>query len=212
MTLRVVVADDHPLFLDGLRLLLESAGIDVVGTAPGGAELLALLDEVAADVAVVDLDMPGVDGATVTRELARRRPDLPVLILTMHDDDGSVDRVLRAGARGYVVKGAAHGTVVRAVRAVADGDVVLAGGVGRALLVAEPRKTGSGPVCGLTEREHEVLALVARGYGNARVAAELHLSVKTVQNHVSNILTKLGVGSRAAAVAAARDLGIGDGT
>ncbi len=208
MTVRAVLADDHPLFLDGLRLLLESAGITVVGTATTGHELLDLLEQVDADVAVVDLDMPELDGVATTREIERRRPGLPVLVLTMHDADAAVQKALRAGARGYVVKGAAHGTVVRSLIAVAEGDVVLAGGVGRELL-GRPLSSGSRPFPALTDRETEVLGLVARGYPNARISTELHLSLKTVQNHVSNIMGKLGATSRAQVVAADRDAGVG---
>lgn len=208
MTLRVLLADDHPVFLDGLRLLLETAKFEVVGAATNGAELLEQAQRTPADVAVVDLDMPVLGGIDATRELARRHPTLAVLVLTMHDDDESVRRVLQAGAQGYVLKGAPHGTLVRAVHAVAAGDTVLADGVGRGVL-ANPPVASPGALPGLTTREAEVLALVAQGKGNAAIAGELHLSLKTVQNHVSNLMGKLGVDSRAAAVARARDAGVG---
>jgi DNA-binding NarL/FixJ family response regulator len=209
MTIRVLLADDHPLFLDGLRLLLESAGLHVVGTARNGQELLDLAASVEADVAVVDLDMPVVGGVEATAQLVRAHPELAVLALTMHDDDDSVRRALAAGARGYVVKGAAHGSVVRAVQAVADGDTVLSGGVaGNVLSVAAQARPGP-TVPGLTEREREVLELVARGLGNAVIAQRLHLSLKTVQNLVSSIFGKLQVTSRAEAVVRARDAGLG---
>jgi DNA-binding NarL/FixJ family response regulator len=207
--MRVLLADDHPLFLDGLRLLLETAGVEVVGTARDGHELLELADRVAADVAVVDLDMPGVDGTAATADLARRHPELAVLVLTMHDDDTSVRRALHAGARGYVVKGAGHGAVVRALHAVADGDTVLSSGVGRTILTAPAERRPTSPFPELTEREREVLELVARGHGNAAIAGHLHLSLKTVQNHVSSVFGKLRVTSRAEAVARARDVGVG---
>jgi DNA-binding NarL/FixJ family response regulator len=208
MTIRVLLADDHPPFLDGLRLLLETAGLQVVATARDGRELLDLAAGHEADVAVVDVDMPGLDGVAAAAELARRHPDLAVLMLTMHDDDASVRRALTAGARGYVVKGAGHGAVVRAVQAVADGDTVLSGGVGRGLLTGASTSAAV-PFPELTEREREVLDLVAQGLGNAAIAQRLHLSLKTVQNHVSSVLTKLSVGSRAEAVARARDHGLG---
>jgi DNA-binding NarL/FixJ family response regulator len=207
MTIRVLLADDHPLFLDGLRLLLETAGVQVVGCARDGAELLDLAATADADVAVVDLDMPGLDGAAVTAALTERHPELGVLVLTMHDDDRSVRRALAAGARGYVVKGAAHGSVVRAVQTVADGDTVLSGDVGRHLLTGGGASRGVFPE--LTDREREILDLVARGLGNGAIAAQLHLSLKTVQNHVSNVFGKLDVTSRAEAVARARDVGLG---
>ncbi|TFV66175.1 UNVERIFIED_ORG: response regulator transcription factor [Bacillus sp. AZ43] len=205
MSIRVLLADDHPLFLDGLRLLLETAGLTVVGAAGTGAELLALAAEHEADVAVVDVDMPAVDGVTAVAELRRRHPRIGVLMLTMHDDAASVRRALDAGALGYVLKGAGHGAVVRAVQAVAEGDTVLSGGVGPALL-------GGGdpyPLPQLTAREREVLERVARGEGNAVIARALHVSLKTVQNNVSSIFGKLGVSTRAEAVARARDAGIG---
>jgi DNA-binding NarL/FixJ family response regulator len=210
MTLRVAIADDHPLFLDGLRLLLETTpDLEVVVTAPDGEQLLQQLEGVNVDVVVVDLDMPGVDGADAARRLVALRPGLPVLVLTMHDDGGSAVRALRAGARGYVLKGAGHGAIVRAVRAVADGDTVLGGIVGHAVVEAAT----TGPVRhsfpGLTDREHEVLELVARGRDNTAIANRLFLSVKTVQNHVSNLLTKLDAGSRGELVARARDGGLG---
>jgi DNA-binding NarL/FixJ family response regulator len=128
VTLRVAIADDHPLFLDGLRLLLATTpDIEVVAAAADGEQLLRALESVDADVIVVDLDMPGLDGAEVARRLVALRPGVPVLVLTMHDDGDSAVRALRAGARGYVLKGAGHGAIVRAVRAVADGDTVLGG-------------------------------------------------------------------------------------
>jgi DNA-binding NarL/FixJ family response regulator len=207
VTVRVLLADDHPLFLDGLRLLLETAGVEVVGTACNGHELLELADRVAADVAVVDLDMPGVDGTGATAHLARRHPNLAVLVLTMHDDDTSVRRALHAGARGYVVKDAGHGAVVRAVHAVADGDTVLSGGVGRTVLTTAAGRRPTSPFAELTEREREVLELIARGQGNAAIAEQLYLSLKTVQQYVSNGFEKLHMTSRAEAVARARDVG-----
>jgi DNA-binding NarL/FixJ family response regulator len=212
MTLRVALADDHPVFLDGLRLLLESAGgIEVVATAADGAGLLdALLDPACrqVDVAVVDVDMPSPDGVEVTARLVRERPDVRVLLLTMHADGATVSRALRVGARGYILKGASTGSIVRAVHAVADGDTVLGGEVGRvvaqsAALSPALRATVDGVT--LTDRDRDVLALVARGHSNGQIAAELHLSVKTVQNYVSSLLTRSGSPTRAALVSWARD-------
>lgn len=205
MTTRVLIADDHPVFLEGLRILLETVPeIDVVGVAADGAELLALASRVAADVAVVDLDMPGTDGATATQALRESHPDLGVLILTMHDDRSSLRRALVAGARGYVLKGAGHGAIARAVLSVADGDTVLSGAIGQKVL--EAAAGSSGPWApGLSEREQEVLDMVAGGLENGEIARRLSLSVKTVQNYVSNLLAKLNAGSRAQLVAIARD-------
>lgn len=206
MTVRVAIADDHPLFLDGLRLLLEtSPGIEVVAAAADGDELLRKLESVVADVVVVDLDMPTTGGVEVARRLAGRSPTPAVLVLTMHDDGQSAVRALGAGARGYVLKGAGHGAIVRAVHAVAEGDTVLGGGVAPAVVQAAASGRGPRPFPQLSDREAEVLDLVAQGKDNAEIARSLYLSVKTVQNHVSNLLTKLGATSRAGLVARARD-------
>lgn len=208
--IRVLVADDHPVFLEGLRLLLDSApGLEVVGAAPDGAALLALAAQASYDVVVVDLDMPGLDGASATRELLALRPGAKVLVLTMHDDEASVQRALRAGARGYLLKGAAQGSIVRAIHALADGETVLSGDVSGAVLKAATTAAPPASFPTLTAREMEVLALVARGLPNPEIARELFLSVKTVQNRVSDLLTKTGCATRAELVAHARDAGIG---
>ncbi|WP_221927806.1 response regulator transcription factor [Isoptericola variabilis] len=212
-----MIADDHPVFLDGLRLLLDTApGIEVVGTAADGAQLLEVAGRTAVDVVVADLDMPGLDGAAAARALLANRSDVAVLVLTMHDDDTSVRRALAAGARGYVLKGAAPGSIVRAVHAVAEGDTVLNGDVGaRVLRAAADARGGAGTtapppgLASLTVREAEVLELVAQGLGNHAIAGRLHLSVKTVQNRVSDLLAKTGAASRAELVARARDAGMG---
>ncbi len=207
--IRVVIADDHPVFREGLELLLDTTDdIHVVGTACDGRELLDLVSGNEIDVAVLDLDMPGIDGVTAARQLTRSHPHVGLLALTMHDDPAMVARALEAGVRGYVLKGAGHGAIARAVRAVAEGDTVLSGPVGDA--VRRGSLQSSGPLLpGLSARESEVLDMVARGLDNHEIARGLHLSVKTVQNHVSALLTKTGVRSRAQLVALARDLGAG---
>ncbi len=206
MTLRVAIADDHPLFLDGLRLLLDTTpDIEVVLAARDGLELLAGLEEVDADVVVVDLDMPGTGGIEVARRLTATAPRTAVLVLTMHDESDVAVRALRAGARGYVLKGAGHGAIVRAVHAVADGDTVLGGAVASALVEAATLSRSGRPFPQLSDREYEVLEHVAQGHDNGAIARTLCLSVKTVQNHVSNLLAKLGARSRAELVAMARD-------
>jgi len=210
VTVRVLIADDHPLFLDGLSMLLQSTpGLEVVGTASDGAALLQAVDTTPFDVAVVDLDMPGVDGAAATRELLQVRPDAAVLVLTMHDDDESVQRSLRAGARGYVLKGAAQGAIVRAIHALAEGDTVLHGGIAARVVRAATESRPSPEFPSLSAREAEVLHLVARGLTNHAIADRLFLSVKTVQNKVSDLLDKTGTRSRAELVAHARDAGLG---
>ena len=205
--IRVLVADDHPVFRDGLQVLLDSTeDLTVVGAAATGEELVALAATTAYDVAVVDLDMPGLDGVSATYRLLGAQPRAGVLVLTMHDDPVSVSRALRAGARGYLLKGAGHGAITRAIRAVADGDTGLGGEVGRGVREAVGSPRAAPPVPGLSERESEVLALVATGADNHQIARTLHLSVKTVQNHVSSLLAKTGARSRAQLVALARDV------
>lgn len=183
--------------------------IDVAGVAADGNGLVELADRVAADVAVIDLDMPGLDGAGAAAELRERHPELRILVLTMHDDEAAVVRALRAGARGYVVKSAGPDAIARAIHAVAAGDTALSGTVGDQVRAAAGRAPATGPIPELSARETEVLDLVARGLGNQEIARRLFLSVKTVQNHVSMLLTKLDVAGRAEAVARARDAGLG---
>lgn len=198
---RVLLADDHPVFLAGLEALLETVpGIDVVGTAADGTALIELAATLEFDVAVIDLDMPGADGVVATEELLRLRPEAGVLILTMHDDTSSLKRCLRAGARGYILKGADHGAIARAIAAVADGDTVIAGSLGRSVRAAVATQALSGED-GLTVREQDVLDLVREGLSNPEIARRLSLSVKTVQNNVSALLTKLAVSSRVQLVA-----------
>ncbi|MGZ8736883.1 MAG: response regulator [Nocardioides sp.] len=210
MSIRVLIADDHPVFLDGLRMLLDSTpDIEVVGTAGDGSALLELAGRIEHDVVVADLDMPAIDGATATRELLAVHPETPVLVLTMHDDEESVHRALRAGARGYVLKGAAQGAIVRAIHALVEGDAVLHGSVGQRVLRAATAVTPSPAFPSLTARDAEVLELVARGMPNQAIAEHLFLSIKTVQNRVSDLLTKTGAVSRAELVAPARDAGLG---
>lgn len=203
--IRVALADDHPVFREGLQVLLESEGdIAVVAVAADGAELITLLEGLEVDVVIVDLDMPVLGGTAAAHTLARTHPGVGILALTMHDDPVTVARALDAGVRGYVLKGAAPGTIARAVRAVHEGDTVLSGGVGEAV-----RRRALDPdrplLPGLSKRESEVLALVARGLDNHEIAGALFLSVKTVQNQVSALLTKTGARTRAELVARARD-------
>ncbi|MFG1709513.1 response regulator transcription factor [Nonomuraea sp. M3C6] len=208
MTTRVLLADDHPVYLEGLRMLLDTVeGIEVVGAASDGACLLELAERVAADVAVIDLDMPYTDGASAAAALRGR---MPVLILTMHGDQAHVAQALRAGARGYILKSAGPTAIARAIIAVAEGDTVLAGAVGERVRDSATRSPSGGPLAELTARETEVLDLVARGLSNAQIGQRLFLSVKTIGNHVSAILAKLDLASRAEAVARARDAGLGE--
>lgn len=210
MTVRVMLVDDHRVFLSGLsRLLADEPWASVVATAGSAAEALEALAVAEPDVAVVDLrlgDAPGItDGVELTAALRRATPGLRVLVLTMHADEVLAQRALAAGATGYVLKDAEPDDVLAAIRQVARGDLVLSGRVAGA---------GSAPVATselpeLTEREREVLDLVARGASTEGIARELFLSTKTVRNRLSQLYAKLGVTSRAEAVVRAREGGLG---
>ncbi|MES5820393.1 response regulator transcription factor [Streptomyces sp. RG80] len=212
-TTRVVIADDHPMYRYGLAAMLGSSGhVDVVAEAANGDDLLAAVDRTAPDVVVTDLAMPGLDGTTATRALLARHPELGVLVLTMHEDDQALFGALRAGARGYLLKDADATEIVRAVLTVAAGDAVYGGAVARRIVdffTGAHRDYAAQVFPQLTAREREVLDLVALGLGNHQIAGRLVLAEKTVRNHVSAILDKLHVSDRAAAVARARDAGIG---
>jgi DNA-binding NarL/FixJ family response regulator len=212
--LTAVVADDHPVFVEGLVTVLEDRGIRVVATAADGAQALAAVAAHNPDVVLMDLSMPSMSGVEATRRVVAEHPATAVVVLTMSDDDESVFAALRAGARGYVVKGAKADDIVRAVTAAAAGEAILGAQVSQRVLDALTARQsfgGASPFRHLTEREREVLDLIARGYDNARIARELGLSDKTVRNHVSMVLNKLPAASRAEAVAAARDAGMGQG-
>ena len=211
MTVRVALADDHPMFRFGLRAVLDaSPEVEVVGEASDGAELLALVAATRPGVVLTDLSMPRMSGAAAIDELARRFPGLGVLVLTMHEDDASLFAALRAGARGYLLKGADRDEIVRAVLAVAAGDAVYGGAIARRVVDFLTGTAARSPALPeLTPRERDVLELLAAGLPTSQVARRLTLSDKTVRNHVSAVLTKLQVPDRAAAVARARDAGLG---
>ena len=207
----VVIADDHPAFRAGLRVLLQDSGVDVVAEAADGPGALEAVVGHRPDVALLDLQMPGLTGVEVTRRLAEVAPQTRVLVLTMIEADETVLAAIRAGAWGYLLKGAGQEEIERAVRAVADGQVVYGTGVAERVRGFFAAHSGAvvPPLPQLSEREREVLRLVAEGRSNGDVARRLFLSEKTVRNHVSTIFTKLGVTDRAQAVARARDAGLG---
>ncbi|WP_067472206.1 response regulator [Actinomadura hibisca] len=213
--LRVVLADDHPVYRDGLRLMLESTGrVEVAGTAADGLDAVLLAERLRPDVVVMDLRMPRMGGVDAIRRVLAARPATGVLVLTMHDDDDSVFAAMLAGARGYLVKGADQEEILRAITAVAGGEVIfgpaLAGRVtGYFTRLATARTHDDDPFPQLTAREREVLELVAAGLGNARIAERLGLSPKTVRNNVSTVLAKLQVADRTEAALRARDAGFG---
>jgi DNA-binding NarL/FixJ family response regulator len=211
--IRVLVADDHPVFRRGLAgVLAEADDMTVVGEAEDGATAVALVAEASPDVVLMDLNMEGTGGVEATRMIVERAPGTAVLVLTMYEDRDSISAALRAGARGYLVKGASGDRIIRAVRAVADGEAVFGQGVAAEVLgrlVDDPRVARSGPFPTLTDRELEVLDLIAGGRSNTEIARSLVLSDKTVRNHVSNIFAKLGVPDRAQAIVRARQAGLG---
>lgn len=211
--IRVVVADDHPLFRFGLSAALQGEpDIDVVAEAVSGADLLRLAMLHRPDVVVTDVGMPDMDGVAATSALRRSLPEVGVLVLTMHEDDATVLRAVRAGARGYLVKGATLGDLASAVRSIAAGHTVYGAGVADILVDAYEGASELVAVKAfpqLTPREREILDLVARGLGNVAVGVELRLSEKTVRNVLASILVKLQAPDRAAATAAARAAGLG---
>jgi DNA-binding NarL/FixJ family response regulator len=211
MTIRVVIADDHPVYRSGLAgVLADADDIDVVGEAADGLAVLGLVAERQPDVVLMDLHMPGLPGVEATRRLARTTS---VLVLTMFDDDESVLAAMRAGARGYLVKGAAGDRIVGAVGAVAAGEAVFGADVAARVLgvFADERRAGRAaqPFPTLTDGEREILSMIAAGWSNADIARRLVLSDKTVRNHVSNVFAKLQVPDRAQAIVRAREAGLG---
>ncbi len=208
--LTVVIADDHGVVRSGLRVLLASVDdIDLVGEAATGAEAVALVDHLLPDVVLMDIQMPDGDGIEATRTITSRHPSVAVLVLTMYDDDDTVFAALRAGARGYLLKGADQNDVVRSIVAVAAGHVTLGPGAAERVMAAFATDGRTQPLFPeLTDRERDVLKLVAEGQNNPMIARSLHLAPKTVANHVSNILTKLQLADRAEAIVAARRAGL----
>jgi DNA-binding NarL/FixJ family response regulator len=208
-TLRVLIADDHPVFRDGLAAALASARFDVIGEAADGRQAVALSLDLQPDVVIMDLDMPDMGGIEATRLIAHGSPHIAILVLTMLSDDDSVFAALRVGARGYVLKGAEQGEIVRAVQAVADGGAVFGASIAQRVMEHFSGEQVAEPFPELTAREREVLAMVAAGHNNAAIAIQLGLAPKTVRNHISNILTKLQVADRAQAIIRARTAGLG---
>jgi DNA-binding NarL/FixJ family response regulator len=211
----VVVADDHPLFRDGLVAALATMdGVEVVGTAADGEQAVTVTGELAPDVVLMDLAMPGVNGIEATRRIVQAHPGTAVLVLTMAEADDSLVAAVRAGARGYLLKEAGRQEISHALWSVAAGEAVFGTSVADRILsrLAEPPRGKAGTSAAfpqLTEREAEVLDLLARGQSNRAISARLYLSDKTVRNHVSNILAKTGAPDRHAAADMARQAGLG---
>ena len=212
--LSIVVAEDHPLYRRALVALLGGqAGWEVVAEVEDGVGAVTAAHAAQPDVVIMDLKLPGLDGIEATRRIVAASPHIAVLVLTMYDDDASVFEAMRAGARGYLLKGADQSEVVRAVADVAEGGAIFGPSVARRVIefFAAPRPPAvlEAVFPELTVREREVLDLIASGQSNADVAAGLVLSPKTVRNHVSNIFAKLHVADRSAAIVKAREAGLG---
>ena len=211
--LRVLIADDHPLFRSGMRALLAADQYtEVVGEATTGEEAIAQAVAHQPDVILMDLQMPNVGGIEATRRILHTSPHIRILVVTMYEDDHSVFNAMRAGARGYLLKGASPDEVLRAISAVGSGEAIFSPAIATHLIdffaslqaTAFPQALPE-----LTEREQEVLTLIAQGQGNAAIARQLALSTKTVSNYVSNIFSKLQVADQAQAMLRARQAGLG---
>ncbi|HET9344492.1 MAG TPA: response regulator transcription factor [Candidatus Limnocylindrales bacterium] len=209
--IRILVADDHAGFRSGVAALLGTqSGLSLVGEAETGDAAVAAALALQPDVVLMDLNMPGLDGIAATRRIVHTSPHIAVLVLTMADNDAAVFDALRAGARGYLLKGADRAELTRAIRAVASGEAIFGPDVARRLMAyfaAAPVRAPAFP--DLSERELEVLDLIARGMSNQQIVDRLVISPKTVRNHISNIFSKLQVRDRAEAVVRAREAGMG---
>jgi DNA-binding NarL/FixJ family response regulator len=213
--IRLVVVDDHATFVRAVSVMLETdPEIDVVATAADGADAVDVVIDEQPDGVLMDVSMPGVDGITATAAIADAAPYAAVVVLTMFDDDEKIYAAMRAGARGYVLKGASRDEIRNAIRAAAAGQAVFGTAVAHRLrtLFTSERASTPRPFPQLTDRELDVLDRVAAGLDNSATARALFLSEKTVRNYVSLILTKIGASTRAEAIVAARDAGLGGRT
>lgn len=213
--IRVLIADDHPLFREGVRSLLRSLpNAEAVGEASSGDEVIAKAAELLPDVILMDIQMPGMNGIEATRRILAAHPHIGIIVLTMYEDDDSVFAAMRAGARGYVLKGADQAELIRGIQAVATGEALFSPTIAKRLITffstLRPDTAAQVVFPELTEREREVLTLIAQGLNNAEIAQRLFLSGKTVRNHVSNIFSKLQVADRAQAIVRAREAGLGE--
>jgi len=210
--IRILIADDHPVFRYGLRALLSAEpGTEVVGEATTGDEAIRLSASLQPDVILMDLNMPGINGIEATCSILAMHPQIRILMLTMFDDDDSVFAAMRAGARGYLLKGTEGDETMRAVHVVGSGEAIFSPSIARRLMqyFGAPRPAAPPQAFPeLTEREREILTLIAQGYTNTAIADLLVLSPKTIRNHVSTIFSKLQVADRAKAIIRARDAGL----
>jgi DNA-binding NarL/FixJ family response regulator len=212
-SIRILIADDHAFYREGVRTMLGALpAAEVVGEAANGDEAVAQATALQPDVILMDLKMPGLNGIEATRTISQGNPQVGILVVTMFDDDESVFAAMQAGARGYLLKDAKLADLLRAVTAVSQGDAIFSPAIARRMVHFFSASRPSAPPIpfpDLTEREREVLTLVAQGWSNEAIATRLVLSLKTVRNHVSTILSKLQVSNRASAIVKARDAGVG---
>lgn len=212
--IRILVVDDHGLFREGLIALLKAAPeTEVVGQAGTGREALAQVEELGPDVVLMDIMMPDMNGIEATRRILADHAGTRIVMLTMLEDDDSLFAAMCAGARGYILKGADKADVLRTVRAVAGGEALFGPAIASRLTTffqsADDQGLSVTPFPALTDREREVLTLIAQGLNNSQIAAQLHISGKTVSNHISRIFNKLQVSDRAQAIVKAREAGLG---
>lgn len=216
--IRLLIADDHALFREGLHAILKSVpDIEIVGEAGTGVEAMTLASDLKPDVILMDIQMPDINGVEATQSILKTQPDAGIIIVTMLEDDDSLFSAMRAGARGYVLKGADKAEMLRSIRAVAEGEALFGPVIAARLLNffhdnQSKQKNESTPIPfpELTEREREILDSIARGDTNNEIAEQLKISLKTVRNHVSSIFNKLQVGNRTQAAIRARDAGLGE--
>ena len=211
--LTVLIADDHPLFRKGIRALIETMpDVTVVGEAQSGQEAVEMALTHQPDIVLMDLHMPGGSGLSATRELNKRSPNIRILVVTLYEDNDSIFTALRAGAHGYILKYANEAEMTRAIRAVGEGEAIFSPAIATRLIdyfAAARQQVPQEIFPELTDREREVLALIAHGESNAAIAEQLVITLKTVRNYVSNIYNKLQVTDRAQAALRARDAGLG---
>lgn len=216
-TIRVLVVDDHKLFRDGLSaILMNVPDIEVVGEAGTGREAVAQVETLAPDVVLMDINMPDLNGIEATQRVLALKPETGIIMLTMLEDDDSLFAAMCAGARGYILKGADKAEVLKTIRAVAEGEALFGPAMAGRLTAffQNVGRTGDSvptldPFPDLTDRERDVLDLIAQGENNQEIAQQLHISAKTVSNHISNIFNKLQVADRAQAIVKARQAGLG---
>jgi DNA-binding NarL/FixJ family response regulator len=215
--LRILIADDHPVFRHGIRALLDSTpGMEIAGEATSGDEVIALAEQLQPDVILMDVKMPGLNGIEATQRIMQSSPQTRILVVTMFEDNASVFPAMRAGARGYVLKDASKEEILRAIQAVGNGEAIFSPSIATRLIsfFATPRADlvlSQDVFPELTDREHEILDLIASGAPNHEIAEQLGLSIKTVSNYISNIFNKLQVADRSEAIVRARDAGLGRG-